>query len=97
MQITPWHPGKFICKIKTSTGRFPGILKAEAMKASYKIYKEMSGKIQAIRTSTRKREIEALFNGIIRNHKRHGIEVIKVRQGYCVLPYFSVEYWIAKD
>lgn len=67
------------------------------MKASYKIYKEMSGKIQAIRTSIRKREIEALFNGIIRNHKRHGIEVIKVRQGYCVLPCFSVEYWIAKD
>ena len=48
------------------------------MKPSYKIYKEMDGVINAIRTSTRKREIEALFNGIIRNHKRHGIEVIKV-------------------
>lgn len=80
-----------------STGRFLGILKAEAMKASYKIYKEMSGKIQVICTSTRKQEIEALFNWIIRNHKGQGIEVIKVRQGYCVLPYFSVKYWIAKD
>ena len=97
MQITPGYPCKFVRKIKTSTGRFPGTLKRSEMKASYKIYKETAGKIEAIRTSTRKREIEALFNGIIRNHKRHGIEVIKVRQGYCVLPYFSVEYWIAKD
>lgn len=67
------------------------------MKASYKIYKQLDGKIQVIRTSTRKREIEALFNGIMRNHKRNGIEVIKIREGYCVLPCFSVEYWIAKD
>ena len=67
------------------------------MKPNYKIYKEMDGVIKAIRTSTRKREIESLFNGLMRNYKRHGIEVIKVRQGYFVLPYFSVEYWIAKD
>lgn len=67
------------------------------MKSNYKIYKQLDGKIQVIRTSTRKRDIEALFNGIMRNHKRNGIEVIKIRQGYCVLPCFSVEYWIAKD
>lgn len=67
------------------------------MKANYKIYKQLDGKIQVVRTSTRKREIENLFNGIMRNHKRNGIEVNKILQGYCVLPCFSVEYWIAKD
>lgn len=67
------------------------------MKASYKIYKETDGKIEAIRTSTRKREIESLFKGIVNNHRKHGIVVIEIRQGYCQLPYFDTEYWIAKD
>ena len=67
------------------------------MRTSYKIYKKMDGEIKAIHTSTQKREIESLFNGIMRNHKRHGIVVVNMRQGYCILPYFDVEYWIAKD
>ena len=67
------------------------------MKASYKIYRKEDGKVKAIRESSRKREIESMFNGIMRNHRRFGVDVVEIREGYTQLPYFGIEYWIAKE
>lgn len=62
----------------------------------YKLLKTTCGQTEVIREANTHKEIMHMYNGIISNHIRFGIYVVKLTSKRSVLPAFGVEYRVKR-